>query len=291
MMPAVSILVTVYNRERYLADCLDSILASTFANFEIIVVDDASSDGSVEIGESYAARDPRIRFFRNPTNLGDYGNRNRAASLAKGDYLKYLDADDLIYPHSLAMMVEAMEQFPEAALALSLNDPDPPKPFPFETSPQDVSRAQFLGRGLLGAGPSASILRRSAFEAVGGFTGRQFVGDIELWQKLARRWPLVSLPPALVWWRQHEGQQIHLEMSRPEVIDVRYQLSRETIESDPWLSPEEKSLAGRRVRQHHARRLLSLGLRQRRPAVAWRLFRMSGLSTAELIGGLRGYEE
>ena len=93
-MVNVSILVTVYNREAYLAECLDSILSSNESDFEVIIVDDASSDRSVEIAEQYASRDPRVVLHENEKNLGDYGNRNRAASLASGKYLKYLDADD-----------------------------------------------------------------------------------------------------------------------------------------------------------------------------------------------------
>lgn len=285
-MISVSLLVTVYNRELYLAACLDSILSSTYRDFEVIIVDDASTDGSFAIAAEYTKRDPRFFLVRNPVNLGDYGNRNRAASFARGNYLKYLDADDLIYPHALTVMVEAMERFPEAALALSLNQPDPPQPYPFLTSPQEVSRAQYLGRGLLDVGPSAALIRRKRFEEIGGFSGLPYIGDSELWFHLARRWPVVSLPPALVWWRQHEGQQIRLEMSRPEMIDVRYHLSRETIESDPWLTVEEKNLATRRIRHQHARRLLSLAFKQGKLAVASRLFRKSGLSLVDLCRGL-----
>jgi glycosyltransferase involved in cell wall biosynthesis len=94
--PTVSVLVTVYNREAYLAACLDSILASTWQDFEVVVVGGRSTDGSVSVAENYAVRDPRIRFFRNEKNLGDYSNRMRAAELAKGKYLKYVDSDDLI---------------------------------------------------------------------------------------------------------------------------------------------------------------------------------------------------
>ena len=121
MTPHISILVTVYNREAYLAETLKSILDSSYEEFEVIVVDDNSSDGSLEIARQYAAGDSRLQVFLNDKNLGDYANRNKAASFAKGKYLKYLDADDLIYKHSLGVMIGAMEQFPEAALALSSN--------------------------------------------------------------------------------------------------------------------------------------------------------------------------
>jgi glycosyltransferase involved in cell wall biosynthesis len=284
------VLITVFNRERYLAAAVDSVLVQTMQDFEVIIVDDVSTDSSVEIAQNYAAREHRVRFFRNERNLGDYSNRNRAASFAAGKYLKYVDADDLIYPHALAVMVGAMERWPEAGLGLSWNVIDPPQPYPFVSSPREVLREHFLGRSILGVGPSAAIIRRDSFAAVGEFSGRQFVGDTDLWLKLAQSQPVVSLPPALVWWRRHEGQQMSFEEARPDVLAVRYQLECETLESSVLLEPAERRRALGRLRQHHARRLLALGLRQRRPLVAWRLFRKSGLGLGGLLRGMRPYQ-
>lgn len=289
MTPVTSILVTVYNREAYLGACLESILSSTYSDFEVVVVDDASSDRSVAIAGEFEQRDARIRVHRNSENLGDYPNRNRAAGLARGKYLKYLDADDLIYPHSLEVYVEAMEHFPAAALGLSLNVIDPAEPFPYVTESAEVIRSHFLGRSVLGVGPSAAMIRRDAFEAIGGFSGRQFIGDSELWLKLALRWPVVSLPPALVWWRRHQGQQMNIEMSRPEILVERFRLEFEMLGNTPHLSVEEKRYASARLKQHHARRIWSLALRQRQPAPAWRLFRASGLGIMELLRGVETY--
>ena len=123
--PLVSVLVTLFNREEYIAQALHSIVSSAFEDLEVVVVDDCSSDSSLSVVLVASTTDSRIQVHTNVSNLGDYGNRNRAASLATGKYLKYLDADDLIYRHSLATMVDAMEQFPDAALALSRNVIDP----------------------------------------------------------------------------------------------------------------------------------------------------------------------
>jgi len=289
-MALVSILVTVYNRERYLAACLESLLASHYSDFEVLVVDDASSDRSVAVAEEFASADSRIRLFRNECNLGDYPNRNRAAAHAHGRFLKYLDADDLIYPHSLGLMVEAMEANPEAALGLSLNTFDPLRPFPFVTPSSEVVREHFRGRSVLGVGPSASIIRRDAFEEIGGFSGRQFIGDAELWLKLAERWPVVSLPPALVWWRRHEGQQMNLEMSRPEVLGERFRLEVDTATHTQWLDDSERRTAICRIGQHHARRILALATKGGKPKEAMRLARDSGLSIPEFLRGFRPYQ-
>ena len=119
MPPKVSVLTTVYNREKYITECIESVLASSFQDWEMIIVDDQSVDRSVEIAQSYAQQDERIKVYVNEVNLGDYPNRNKAASLATGKYLKYLDADDLIYPHGLEIMVKTMECYPQCTLGIS----------------------------------------------------------------------------------------------------------------------------------------------------------------------------
>ena len=253
------------------------------------MVDDRSTDRSLDIAREFAARDERILVYENKKNLGDYENRNRAALLASGKYIKYLDADDVIYPHSLEIMIEAMEESDAAALALSSNVIDPQCPYPHEYTPAEVYKSHFLGSSLLGVGPSAAIIRRESFEAVGGFSGKQFVGDSELWLKLAGKWRIVTLPPALVWWRQHEGQQINLEQTRPEVLDIRYQMEKGFLESTDVMSDVDKLQGLRRLRQHHARRILSIALRQGKFAVARMLFRRSGFSFAELLSGFGRY--
>lgn len=285
----VSVLVTVWNRAHILHETVESIRCSGFREFEIVLVDDCSTDGSWQVCSELAAGNSSIVAYRNNVNLGDYANRNRAASLARGKYLKYLDADDLIYPHSLQVMVDALEKFPDAALALSANVIDPDVPYPEKLDPPEFFRRHFLGRSPIGVGPSAAIIRRDCFEAVGGFSGRQFVGDTELWLRLAERWPVVLLPPALVWWRRHEGQQMSLEMKRPEVLNVRFQLNLDVARQTVHLSELDRQAATQRLRRNHARLLLSFGLRQRRVIAATKLMRHSGLSLTDYIGALAGY--
>ena len=82
--PKISILTTVYNREKYLVACMDSVLASSYQDWELIIVDDVSTDTSLAIAKSYEKKDARIKVYVNDKNLGDYPNRNKAASYAKG---------------------------------------------------------------------------------------------------------------------------------------------------------------------------------------------------------------
>src|SRR5450631_4104476 len=110
--PLVSVLMTSYNHDEYIAEAIESVLNSTYTNFELIIVDDISKDNSVEIARSYELKDKRIRLFVNEKNLGDYPNRNRAASYAKGKYLKYVDCDDKLFDFSLQYCVQQMEKYP-----------------------------------------------------------------------------------------------------------------------------------------------------------------------------------
>src|SRR6476646_10196463 len=90
----VSVLMTAYNREKYIAEAVESVLASTYTNFELIVVDDGSTDNTVTIAKSFEARDYRIKLYINEKNLGDYPNRNKAAGYASGEYIVFVDSDD-----------------------------------------------------------------------------------------------------------------------------------------------------------------------------------------------------
>lgn len=206
--PLVSVLMTAYNRESYIGEAIESVLLSTYKYLELIIVDDCSIDRSFEIAAMYAAKDERVRVYRNDQNLGDYINRNRAAGYAKGKYLKYLDSDDKIYPWGLAAMVSCMECYPEAGLGLMSYGLPANRIYPIKLSPQEAYTAFFFRNALWAMGPSGAILRRSAFETMGGFSGKPYVGDTELWLKMARGFDLVRMPLDLIWWREHEQQQL-----------------------------------------------------------------------------------
>lgn len=106
MAPRVSVCVPVYNGARFLRECLDSILAQTFRDLEILIVDDGSTDDSTAIAAVYVDRDSRVQLFRNARNLGLVGNCNQAVRLAKGEWIKFVFQDDYLAPECLARMLE-----------------------------------------------------------------------------------------------------------------------------------------------------------------------------------------
>lgn len=106
-MELVSVIMPVYNAERFVAKAIQSVLGQSYQNLELVVVDDGSTDGSWQIVNSFA--DPRMRVFRQ-LNQGACVARNRGIAESKGKYLKFLDADDVLYPDAIAMQVEQMSQ-------------------------------------------------------------------------------------------------------------------------------------------------------------------------------------
>jgi len=110
-LETVTIVMPVYNPGKYLAPCLDSLLAQTFGDFRLIAIDDGSTDGSGEVLRAYAAEDSRILAWWNPENLGAARTRNIGIQMAKGTYLSVVDADDFYEPDYLETMVGAMERY------------------------------------------------------------------------------------------------------------------------------------------------------------------------------------
>ena len=204
----VSVLMTAFNREKYIHFAIDSVISSSYENLELIIVDDKSTDNTAVIAQEYAAKDPRVRVHINEKNLGDYPNRNRAASYAIGKYLKYLDSDDYVYPWGLELMVQMMERFPECGWGLCSLKQDFERPFPFFLTNREAYEYNYLGPGLFHKAPLSSIIRRDVFEAVGGFSPIRMVGDHEMWHKLALKYKVLLMPEGIVWNREHDAQEV-----------------------------------------------------------------------------------
>lgn len=205
--PLVSVLMTAYNREAYIGEAIESVLASTYSHFELIIVDDTSEDNTVAIVQKYAATDKRIQLHINEKNLGDYPNRNRAASFAKGKYLKYLDSDDKILDFGLEYCVAEMEKYPEAALGLVVLY-DMHAGASVCVPPEKMVRDHFFKTHNLTIGPTGTIIRRDKFEFMHGFDTRfALASDCFFNIGMAAIYPVVLLQKMFVYYREHEGQQ------------------------------------------------------------------------------------
>ena len=117
--PLVSILIPVYNREKVVSRAIDSALAQTYRNIEIIVCDNASTDGTWDVLQKYAKQDERVKVFRNETNVGPVRNWMECLKRASGEYAKYLWSDDEILPTFVETMLRPMQNDPRVGFAWS----------------------------------------------------------------------------------------------------------------------------------------------------------------------------
>lgn len=213
--PTVSVLTTIFNRGTFLTECIESVQKSRFQDYEHILVDDQSTDNSAAIAQRIAKNDPKIRLHVNSQNLGDYPNRNQAAKLSKGKYIKYLDADDQHGKWILDIMVDAMETFPEAGLGLIDYSTDN-LPAPIQLSPSETYGAFYSNQfSIFNRSPLGAIIKREAFIEAGGFSGKRMVGDFELWHKIARQFPVVVIPHNLSCYRRHDDSETSVWRANP----------------------------------------------------------------------------
>lgn len=222
-LPLVSVLMTAYNRENYIAEAIESVQCQTYENWELIITNDCSKDRTLEIAQSYAANDSRIRVYTNERNLGDYPNRNRAASYAKGKYLKYLDSDDLMYPWALDSMVGMMEQYPQAKIGYCSGELAAIQFKPILLSPRESYISHYFEEGIpiFSRSPLSVIMDRNAFERLHGFSGQQHLGDFELWNIFSRSYPSLVMPAGQTWYRVHANQQMNDNRTDP-VVPFKY---------------------------------------------------------------------
>lgn len=215
--PSVSVLIPSYNCARYLPETIESVLAQSFRDFELVILDDRSSDSSNEVLERYARRDERIRYRLNERNLGLVENWNACLGAARGRYVKFLHSDDkLTRPTALEQMVALLEGQPAASLAVCAREI-------IDENSRRVRIKGFAGRRLTVSGaeaiaqtvgtgsnligePSCVLFRR--VDAERGFDPRyrQLV-DLEMWFHLLRCGDLVFTPECLCAFRRHDRQQ------------------------------------------------------------------------------------
>jgi glycosyltransferase involved in cell wall biosynthesis len=249
--PLVSVLMTSYNREKYISEAISSVLASNYPNFELIIVDDCSKDNTVKIIKEFVVKDTRVRFYQNESNLGDYPNRNKAASYAQGKYLKYVDADDAIYPWGLSILVYCMEKFPNAGWGLCSLAQVHEKLFPIELTPSEIYEYHNFKSSLFHKAPLSAIFKRSVFEEVGGFSGKRQMSDTEMWHLLALRYNVVLMPEGVAWYRSHPDQE-SAQIRSNIYVRFRYSIAnyhfyRDTVEIP--ISTEKRLFVMRKVRK------------------------------------------
>lgn len=225
--PLVSLILLSYNYERYIGDSIRSVLAQTYSHWELIAIDDASTDGSLEVIRSFS--DPRIRVLRSESNLGASASYNRAYACCRGQYVGSLDADDFLGPRKLELQVEGFARRPEVDVlgtfvtevdaAGHIVDGETAAWFNQEFDLDDV--ANWLMRNHLCH--SSVLLRRSAHDRLGLLNPHLHVAaDYELWLRglahgarfqVLREPLLFSRQHGANFWKRIERDRVFLELA------------------------------------------------------------------------------
>lgn len=236
--------MTSFNREKYIGEAIESVLASTYKNFELIIVDDCSKDHTVKIARSLENIDKRIKVFLNEKNVGDYPNRNIAAGYAKGEYIKYLDSDDKILPDGLEKCVNEMLRFPDADFGIYNSFSSQQT---HVLSSDRALRIHFFNKPFLMIGPGGTIIRRKFFEIINGYPEKYGpANDLYFNLKASCNTSIVMLSFDFIFYRRHSGQEINNAYSylvnnytylRDALANLPLQLSNEQLS---WLAKKNK---------------------------------------------------
>ena len=197
-MPRVSVVMAVYNGERFLRQAVDSILSQTYTDFEFIIIDDGSTDGTAVILDSYV--DPRLRVLTQQ-NMGLVKSLNRGVDMARGEYIARMDADDISLARRLELQVRCLDaHWHTGALgtgAIEIDEKDRAiRRHDHHTDSHTIERALLEGSTPLCHG--SVMFRKACFENVGGYRERfRHAEDYDLWLRMIERYDIDNLPEIL----------------------------------------------------------------------------------------------
>jgi hypothetical protein len=250
--PPVSVCIPTYNRSRYLGEAVESALNQSLRDFELVVVDNCSTDETPEIAAAFAAKDPRVRYVRNPSNLGLVRNFNRCIELAAGEFVAILHDDDVYLPDMLATTVRALRAHPEAAFAYGAAEEidDGGRVVGlrrWRTGDAVLAPAEAFAQLLAfnSVPPPAVLVRASAYASVGGYDPN--VGpaiDWDLWLRMARRHSVVYVDQVVAQYRlTAQSCTTEVEADGSLAVSMRHIVQRAL--ADPPDRPPSRALARR----------------------------------------------
>ena len=205
-VPPLSVVMPVHNAMPYLDAAIRAILQQSFGDFEFIIGDDCSTDGSAERALEFARQDPRIRVLRSATRLGPVGSSNWVANASRAPLVARMDADDLCHPRRLEVQMRALAGHPRAILVgtlCSLIDGA-------DRTLREPDRSLLIGRQLPPIAHSSILYRKWAFDQIGGYSRQSdYFEDVELYRRLAPLGELLVISDGLLHYR-HAGTSARL---------------------------------------------------------------------------------
>lgn len=260
--PKVSVLVDCHGYGRFLATAVESVLSQEFADFEVIIGDDASGDVTPEVAARLAAADPRVRVFRNARNLGMVGNRNACLARARGEYAMFVHADDaLAVPEALGMLVGELDAWAGAVMAFGRREEWDEGGRRIGESRERIPPGRWSGAGVVLrcleerrnlVGPPTGVLFRRGLAGRGFREDLWHAADLEMWFHLLEKGCCAVRGDALAAYRWHAGQMTEsdkatLRAEREWAAILAEYLERPYVTWKPWKKRHVMAAAAREL--------------------------------------------
>lgn len=204
--PLFTVATIAYNSGKWIRQAIESVLSSSFNDFELLISDDCSNDDTWDIIQEYS--DPRIKAWKNEKNIGEYQNRNKILSLAKGKYFLFVDGDDILYHKTLRNLSEYIQEFPDAASVWGV----PSAAFwfallPYKFTPEITTRLIYETKiHLAEIGFAETLFKTDILKMIGGFPDKISIGDTFVKKVIATKFTVVFVPMGFMLWRISDGQ-------------------------------------------------------------------------------------
>jgi glycosyltransferase involved in cell wall biosynthesis len=225
----VSVVVPCYNYGRFLPDCLDSLLTQTGVAFDVVIIDDCSTDDSWEMAQELAAGDHRVEAIRNDVNRGMIGTINEAMWSVRGDYVVKLDADDMLTPGSLARSAAMLDEHPMATFSYGVpiyfSDPHRPPARTEITRRRIMPGQDWIARRCAAGnnciGQPEVMIRTAALKAAGPYSSKlPHTSDFEMWLRLAAIGDVIWIRADQAWMRRH-ADSMQRTVHRGDIANLR----------------------------------------------------------------------
>lgn len=272
--PLFTVATITYNSSKWVREAVESILSSTFTDFELIISDDCSTDNTWKIIQEY--KDERIVAVRNKQNLGEYANRNQALQLSKGKYILYIDGDDILYKDSLAKYANYIQYFPDAKAVWGVY----PVFFDFVVLPYQFTPIELTALNYLSTYPislvgfAESVFEVEALKKLGGFDNRFAIGDTYIKRKFSCFYNVVLIPAGQAFWRQTPHQASNRVRQNYRQLKEMVWIDNEILQADYFpLTGSEKGIAFQNFKNRSIKSVVRNTLQKKRVFDFFRLMR------------------
>jgi glycosyltransferase involved in cell wall biosynthesis len=263
MVPAISILLPFHNAADTLAEALESLLAQTFGDWELLAVDDRSGDDSAEIVASFASRDPRVRLMANAGPPGIVGALQTAANATSAEWVARMDADDRCHPERLARQVERAGEADVITANVSLFEPLGEGMARYVAwvnalaTHEDIANARFIENPVI---HPTVLMRRRVLDAAGGYRDVPWAEDHDLWLRMLQHGArFAKVPECLLEWRDSAGRLTRSDARYDE--KARQRMRAHHLTATPAVREMGVVIAGAGpIGKSLARELLALGV-------------------------------